>query len=555
MLLLLSLGAAVAAPPSWRSFAGTNYGGGAGMPDVTTADLGFVRDPLGPPWLWAEWPVVGHGVSSHPPVPNVAVVKGPFTQQYIYMDFAGVVRKMQHGHSEDGAAASISALDVTGVASLDLPTLSANIGPNATSMPSGWDLLVNHTQLWKDIVYTQVYAFNSVQWLESHAPMLHWQLGNEINGCMFNAVPVLNNTDCSFSGPIWNSAMQREAYANLFFGPTAEAVRRASADAYGDPTQVQIVLGSVANAFSNASLAWLDSLLNHAISSPDTAPSLHGKRVADVVQIASVHYLVTHWSEPPPESVVAALPPAPSELWQAQLDRIASTWLQPAGPLAGLWATEEHGKSGYGVVTVWKVFGRWLQWWVARSAAGHNFTYPCVHSNTGHCARGKASIWGTDLQKPGGAAIEGMAALGGLLGSAPLSSLTLEPSCEHQPEVCRLASLETAGFCTSEGGIAALIWRRERATGSLANPTVRTVANVTLRGACVLQAIADLSQSSPRRVNATLGSAIARPQQLQARIMPPATGDSECVTIAIEPPVILSITAQETLLVGLRPRA
>ena len=211
------------------------------------------------------------------------------------------------------------------------------------------------------------------------------------------------------------------------------------------------------------------------------------------------------------------------------------------------------GRSG--VVTVWKVFGRWLQWWVARSAAGHNFTYPCVHSNTGHCARGKASIWGTDLQKPGGAAIEGMAALGGLLGSAPLSSLTLEPSCEHQPEVCRLASLETAGFCTSEGGIAALIWRRERATGSLANPSVRTVANVTLRGACVLQAIADLSQSSPRRVNATLGSAIARPQQLQARIMPPATGDSECVTIAIEPPVILSITAQETLLVGLRPRA
>jgi hypothetical protein len=546
---LVSLaGASAAAQPSWHSFAGTNYGGGASMPDVNTAQLGFVRDPLGPPWLWAEWPVVGHGVSSQPPFPNVTAMKGPFTQQFIYMDFAGVVRKMQHGHSEDGAAAAISALGVTGLPSLDLPTLSSNT-PN-TSAPSGWDLLLNHTQLWKDIVYTQVYAFNSAQWREKHAPLLHWQLGNEINGCMFNAVPVLNTTDCSFTGPIWNSAMQREAYANLFFGPTAEAVRRASTDAYGEPTQVQIVLGSVANAFSERSLAWLDSLLGHEIVSPDTAPSLHGKRVVDVVQIASVHYLVTHWSEPAAKSVV---PTTPGEQWQAQLDRIA-TWLQPAGPLAGVWATEEHGKSGYGVVTAWKVLSRWLQWWVTRAEAGNNFTYPCAHSSTGHCTRGKASLWGTDLPKPGGAAIEGMAALGALLGNAPLSSLTLEPRCEQQPEA-HSTSLETQAFCTSEGGIAALIWRRETAIDSLAASSVSVVANVTLRGACVSQAVAGLSPSSPRRLNASLGSAVARPQQLRAIITPPAADDSEdCVTIALEPPVRLSSTTQDTLLVGLRPR-
>ena len=468
------------------------------------------------------------------------------------MDFAGVVRKMNHGHSEDGAAATISALGVTGLASLDLPTLSSNV-PN-TSTPSGWDLLVNHTQLWKDIVYAQVHTFNSAQWRERHAPLLHWQLGNEINGCMFNAVPVLNATDCSFGGPIWNSAMQREAYANLFFAPTAEAVRRASADAYGNPTQVQIVLGSVANGFSESSLAWLDSLLGHEIVSLDTAPSLHGKRVADVVQIASVHYLVTHWSEPAAGSVAAALSATPDEQWRVQLDRIA-TWLQPAGPLAGLWATEEHGKSGYGVVTAWKVLSRWLQWWVARAAAGNNFTYPCVHSSTGHCTRGKASLWGTDLPKPGGAALEGMAALGALLGSAPLSSLTLEPRCENQPEACQSTSLETQAFCSSEGGIAALIWRRETAMGSLVAPSMSVVANVTLRGACVRQAFAGLTPSSPRRVNATLGSAVARAQQLRARITPAAAADSEdCVTIAITPPVTLTSTTQDTLLVGLRPR-
>eukprot|EP01046_Picozoa_sp_COSAG06_P101606 COSAG06_NODE_47747_length_337_cov_0.655462_1_plen_86_part_10 len=81
------------------------------------------------------------------------------------------------------------------------------------------------------------------------------------------------------------------------------------------------------------------------------------------------------------------------------LDQIGRRWLQPAGPLAGLWATEEHGKSGYGLVTAWKVHARWLSWWLGRSATWLGFDYAC---QTGRCSRGMASLWGTDLAKPGG---------------------------------------------------------------------------------------------------------------------------------------------------------
>ena len=103
MLLLMSAAALLPAAgttgaPSWRSFAGTNYGGGAGMPDVSRADLGFVRDPLGPPWLWSEWPVVGFGPSPQPPQPshaNVTAVRGPFTGQFVYMDFGGTARELK----------------------------------------------------------------------------------------------------------------------------------------------------------------------------------------------------------------------------------------------------------------------------------------------------------------------------------------------------------------------------------------------------------------------------------------------------------------------------
>lgn len=225
-------------PPSWRTFAGTNYGGGAGMPDVVSADLGFVRDPLGPPWLFAEWPVVGVGASpsSAPPsLPNITAVKGPFSGRYVYMDFAGAARHLSAGHSEDAAAGVASALHVTALVGLGVPTLSksSEVPSGADAPPAGWDMLVNHTRVWQDIVYAQVHGFNSANWRAGgRAPLLHWQLGNEINGCMFNAVAVLNTSDCTLGGAIWNSAMQRNAYADLFYAPTVEAIRRASADAY-----------------------------------------------------------------------------------------------------------------------------------------------------------------------------------------------------------------------------------------------------------------------------------------------------------------------------------
>ena len=98
MLPILSTGllaAGTTGAPSWRSFAGTNYGGGVGMPDVSRADLGFVRDPLGPPWLWSEWPVVGYGPSPQPSYANVTAVRGPFTGQFVYMDFAGTARGLK----------------------------------------------------------------------------------------------------------------------------------------------------------------------------------------------------------------------------------------------------------------------------------------------------------------------------------------------------------------------------------------------------------------------------------------------------------------------------
>jgi hypothetical protein len=170
---------------------------------------------------------------------------------------------------------------------------------------------------------------------------VYWQLGNEINARGFVA-------GMRGLGRSWrvtpNDPSTIQTYAEYYLAPTVEALRGVapSADA------PKIILGSIGNAGQQASLQWLNDLLNYRFDGR-YAPSLRGKRVADVVDVVAIHYLMTESGDE----------------WREKLDRLASQWIGN-GSVRGIWGTEELGiraaQSGNGGATALRVTGRWLDW-------------------------------------------------------------------------------------------------------------------------------------------------------------------------------------------------
>ncbi len=108
-------------------------------------------------------------------------------------------------------------------------------------------------------------------------------------------------------------------YVEYQLAPTVEAMLEASAAAYGDPNKVTIVLGSVNNGGTPEARAWLDALLDYTVQGT-FAPSLAGKHVYDLIDIASVHYV------------------GGTGKFEPSWDK----W-NGVGTVSGLWTTEEVG--------------------------------------------------------------------------------------------------------------------------------------------------------------------------------------------------------------------
>jgi len=297
-------------------------------------------------------------------------VSGPFSGQTRYLDFTG---KYQRHGSNDAVVEEAGRKDITILAFQGL-----KLGPQLDA----------ETPVWQDVAYAEVLRYNSGRF--ARFPLRYWQIGNEINGIghfnIFNYDLKKVNRWAYFNRP-----EQLEAYVQRYFAPTLAAVRRASLDAYGDANRVQVVVGSVANAYRSESRQWLNNLLSASIQAPHYS-ELNGKLVWQVADIFSFHYLVTR--------------AAPD--WETSLDYLYQRWIA-SGRMKGMWATEEHGAKGRGYVTVLRVAARWLHFW-------------CHHP--WQRDRGRCIFWGPDRPKPGGKGIEAVRDLGTFFRDDPLEEVS-----------------------------------------------------------------------------------------------------------------------------------
>lgn len=242
---------------------------------------------------------------------------------------------------------------------------------------------------WKDCVYEQVKYFNSGDFKDY--PLLYWQVGNEIN-----SITHFNIEKIKWSGSPWryfNRLDRIPAYVELFFAPAVEAIEKASEDIYGDPDKIKVVLGSIANYYNPKSQRWLEELLNTEIKG-ERAKSLKGDKVWQHVDIISIHYLVSSARF--------------KRLWRPALDYLYNKWILTK-KIEGIWATEEHGASGYGMSEIPVISFRWLDWW-----SRHKW----------NCKIGKCIFWGDSLVGEGLPGVYAEGLIGNYLEDKELINLT-----------------------------------------------------------------------------------------------------------------------------------
>jgi hypothetical protein len=222
---------------------------------------------------------------------------------------------------------------------------------------------------------------------------IYWQFGNEING------PRMLRNLAQWGG-IKNmsgaEAMRQviPLYVEYFLAPGVEATRAASREVYGDPGRIHIMLGSLANARNPSSIRWFEQLLDYTIKG-DHAKSLAGRKVSEIVDTLSIHYLVS----------------AQDDGWSEIMDSLANKWLG-RGSVRGIWSTEELGvrraQAGLGASTALRVSSRYLDWWQR-----HGWS-----ADQGHCY-----FWGAEMGAAGTRANDALNTLYAFTGSSPLLRL------------------------------------------------------------------------------------------------------------------------------------
>jgi hypothetical protein len=230
---------------------------------------------------------------------------------------------------------------------------------------------------------------------------IYWQFGNEING------PRMLRNLAQWGG-IRNmsgaEAMRQviPLYVEYFLAPGVEATRAASREAYGDAGRIHIMLGSLANARNPSSIRWFEQLLDYTVKG-EHAKSLAGRKVSEIVDTLSIHYLVS----------------AQDDGWSGIMDGLSEKWLG-RGSIRRIWSTEELGvrraQAGLGASTALRVTARYLNWWQL-----HGWS-----ADQGHCY-----FWGAEMGAAGTRANDALNALYAFTGSSPL---------------LRLPRAETGGF-------------------------------------------------------------------------------------------------------------
>lgn len=228
------------------------------------------------------------------------------------------------------------------------------------------------------------------------------QVGNEINSMAYSRVL---QSRTGQARPTANDAAVIALYVEYFLAPTVEAIR--GVNATRKPT---IVLGTIANASSRRSLAFLDSLLGTTIQGW-YAPTLAGYRVSDVIQLVAVHYLAS-W---------------PSRDWRNALRHIHERWVL-SGNISGVWATEEIpprlAEANLGAVAALRVLSRYLDSWL-------RWGYTPI--------QGRVSLFAWERGAPGTRAADALGLLWQYLGDGTLTRI-------RQPSLGEATTAEVYGF-------------------------------------------------------------------------------------------------------------
>ena len=200
---------------------------------------------------------------------------------------------------------------------------------------------------------------------------IFWQIGNEISSPAYseylnswagNPVPC-NGNGCDYDPFVM------PIYAECYFAPSVQGIQEASMQLYGSKDSINIILGSLTNAGGNAPFNWLNSLLSYTIEGK-YAPDLAGKKVYELIDIISVHYMVGNSS--------------PS-FWKTWLDKYRDAWFG-VGKIKGIWSTEEVGiraaEQGQGAARGAAATSRYLEW-----ALTNNYSpYQCRTNYWAHWA-------------------------------------------------------------------------------------------------------------------------------------------------------------------------
>lgn len=243
---------------------------------------------------------------------------------------------------------------------------------------------------WKHELAERVRRVASVPGAED---LVYWQFGNEINGPRF-----LNNL-AQWGGVKGANAEEtmREVipiYVENFLAPGVETVHQVSQQVYGNSQRIHVMLGSLANARNPRSLGWYDELLNYTVRG-DYAKSLAGRKVYEIVDTLSVHYLVS----------------APDNGWENILDTLTQKWIG-RGSVRRIWSTEELGvrraQAGQGASIALRVAARYLDWWLR-----HELT-----PDQGHCF-----FWGAEMGGEGKRADDALNTIFEFTGKAALERL------------------------------------------------------------------------------------------------------------------------------------
>ena len=218
---------------------------------------------------------------------------------------------------------------------------------NAEKMAEYLDLIHSGgVAVWRDAVRSQVLGLGE---LDPTKSKVFYQLGNEITVVAMSEN--IRSWGISHGLEVPGAAQEYDEaiipfYVEYYLAPTIAAASDASLQVYGDRDTVQLVLGSIGDGGTPQAQAWLDSLLGYELKG-DFAPSLQGKKVFELVDIISVHYIGT----------------------TGKIQPIWDRWVG-AGTITGLWTTEEIGhrsaSSGEGAGRALRTVANQLDWFYSQ---------------------------------------------------------------------------------------------------------------------------------------------------------------------------------------------